>query len=356
MDRLITPRYRATFPELVSQYMFATDGGLETVLIFEKGKDLPEFASFVLLESDAGDGPQTLGSYYLEYMEVACSRGFGVILETATWRASQRWADMIAPSKYPPERLEQLNWQAAQLVHEVRESFLAKHEQQEGGGGRGAVPPILISGSVGPAGDGYRPAELLTAEEARAYHAPQVRALKRSAADFVTGLTLCYAEEAIGLALAANDAGVPVVISFTVETDGALPNGESLASAISRVDAAARVEYFMVNCAHPTHFAPVLTAEAAAEGGGQSSPIWRIRGIKVNASCKSHAELDKSTELDAGDPVQLGAEVAILREQLLAAEKNSRGVEGAGGGGLRVMGGCCGTAAVHIAQIIEQVA
>ena len=140
---------------------------------------------------------------------------------------------------------------------------------------------------------------------------------------------MTYAEEAIDVARAAADVGLPAVVSFTVETDGRLPSGQTLGDAIAQVDATCRVApaYYMVNCAHPTHFANELDADAP----------WRARvhGVRANASRLSHAELDEATELDRGDIEELGALYASLGSMI----------------DLRVVGGCCGTDHEHLATI-----
>ena len=188
----------------------------------------------------------------------------------------------------------------------------------------------MLSGCVGPRGDGYRPEQLMAAEEARAYHTPQIAALAQAGAEMVCAVTMTHVGEAVGVALGAEAAGLPVAISFTVETDGRLPTGEPLGEAIAEVDAAtaAGPAYYMINCAHPTHFADVLRA-----GGGWTA---RVRGLRANASRCSHAELDAATELDAGDPDELAAQYAELRRLLP---------------GLAVLGGCCGTDHRHLAAI-----
>jgi S-methylmethionine-dependent homocysteine/selenocysteine methylase len=165
----------------------------------------------------------------------------------------------------------------------------------------------------------------MTAEEAEAYHAVQIASL--NGADTVTALTMTYADEAIGIVRAARKAGLPVVVSFTVETDGRLPSGQPLGEAIERTDREGP-EYFMVNCAHPDHFADTLDGEWAS----------RIRGLRANASPKSHVELDEAETLDTGDPAELGALYARLRERLPQLE---------------LVGGCCGTDHRHIAAIAE---
>jgi homocysteine S-methyltransferase len=292
---------------------WVTDGGLETDLLFNHGVDLPEFAAFPLVED--ADGRGLLETYYAAYAAVAAAAGAGLVLETPTWRANPDWAAQLG---YSPEQLDAANRAAVTLAEEVRGTATAD--------GISAV----VSGCVGPRGDGYDPGDAMTPEEAERYHAVQIRTFADTTADQVTAVTMTNAEEAIGIVRAAVAAGIPAAISFTVETDGRLPTGQPLHEAIEQVDAATDnvAAYFMVNCAHPTHFAHALKRE-----GG-----WRQRlvGLRANASTKSHAELDEATELDEGDPRDLGAQHAALRDLLPA---------------VTVLGGCCGTDARHVAAI-----
>jgi len=302
--------YRTSLPQLEGD-LFLTDGGIETSLIFHQGLDLPEFAAFVLLDSEAG--VDQLRRYYEPYLALARESSAGFVLESPTWRASPGWAARLELSV---EKLSALNRRAIALMEELRESA--------------GDTPVVISGCVGPQGDGYRPAELLSADAAREYHSTQIGTFADTAADMVTAVTMTYAEEAIGVTQAARDAGLPVVISFTVETDGRLPNGQGLGEATEQVDAATAgaPAYYMINCAHPTHFEDVL---------GAAEP-WRdrIRGLRANASVLSHDELDAMEELDDGDPADLGARYAALRSRLP---------------NLNVVGGCCGTDHRHVAAI-----
>jgi S-methylmethionine-dependent homocysteine/selenocysteine methylase len=304
--------YRESLPQLDGE-LFLTDGGIETVLIFHEGIDLPLFAAFDLLKDDAGT--EKLRSYYSPYVELARERGLGFVLESPTWRASPRWAAELG---YDSDQLAELNRRAIALMEEIR-------AEADGEG-----PPIVISGCVGPQDDGYDPAQRLSVDAAREYHSTQIGTFAGTAADMTTAITMTYVEEATGVALAAADAGIPVVISFTVETDGRLPSGQPLSEAIEQVDAETDQgpAYFMINCAHPTHFEDVL--EPGSRWGA------RIRGLRANASTKSHAELDEATELDAGDPEDLGARYAAIREQLPQ---------------LNVLGGCCGTDHRHVEAI-----
>jgi homocysteine S-methyltransferase len=304
---------QANLPQLGTERLFLTDGGLETVLIFHEGIELPEFASFPLLDDETG--VETLRAYYEPYLEIARDSGSGFILEAPTWRASADWGARLG---YSTERLAAVNRRAISLMEEIR----AAHEEQ--------IDAVVISGCVGPRADAYAPAELMDEREAERYHSDQLQTFSDTAADMATALTLTYAEEAVGVVRAAAAAGLPIVISFTVETDGRLPSGQALDEAIEQVDSqtGAAVAYYMVNCAHPTHFAHVL-----ADGGDS---LKRVAGFRTNASTKSHAELDDSDELDDGDPADLGARHRELRER---CEQ------------LRVVGGCCGTDHRHVSEI-----
>lgn len=304
--------YRNNLPQLGAQ-IFLTDGGLETTLVFVQGIELPAFAAFDLLKDEAGI--HTLREYFNPYLEIAKRYKRGFILETPTWRANPDWATATG---YDQQGLTDANRKAVGLLLEIRDA----HETPD--------TPIVVSGNIGPRGDGYRADKRMSVDEARAYHAVQIGTFAETDADMVCALTLNYVDEAIGVVHAAKDTGMPVAIAFTVETDGRLPDGSSLADAIGRTDEATDggPAYYMINCAHPTHFERVLH-----EGGG-----WRerIRGLRANASKRSHAELDQSPDLDAGDPEELGGQYRKLRGLLPK---------------LTVVGGCCGTDHRHVGSI-----
>jgi S-methylmethionine-dependent homocysteine/selenocysteine methylase len=292
--------------------LFLTDGGIETTLIFHDGLELPLFAAFHLLKDGAGRA--ALRRYYFPYAALARDEGLGFILESPTWRASPDWGEKLG---YSSEALDRANREAIGLMRELRGAFE-----------RGA--PMVISGCVGPRGDGYHPERTMGADEAEAYHARQIRTFAETEADMVTAITMTHTGEAIGVARAAGAAGMPVAISFTLETDGRLPSGETLGDAIAAVDEATgeAPAYFMINCAHPTHFTDVL-----AGAGGWAR---RVRGVRANASKRSHAELDEAQDLDDGDPAELAGEYAALRRLLPE---------------LTVLGGCCGTDHRHVEEI-----
>ena len=307
-------KYRTSLPQLDNK-LYLTDGGIETTLIFHEGLELPDFAAFHLLQTEEGE--KALQKYFRTYAQIAKRFKTGLILESATWRASQDWGARLG---YSPEALADVNRQAIQMLLEIRNEY------------ESGLTPVVISGCLGPRGDGYVPGNVMSAEEAEAYHWAQIETFATSGVDMVTAITMNYVEEAIGITRAAMRANIPVAISFTVETDGNLPTGQTLKSAIEQVDEATSgyPAYFMINCAHPTHFERVV-----AEGGGW---LERIRGVRANASQRSHAELNEAPDLDSGNPVELGDQYAALTKYL------SR---------LNVMGGCCGTDHRHLEQIAE---
>ncbi len=305
-------KYRSHLPQVTGAPIL-TDGGLETTLIFHDGFDLPCFAAFVLLRQQ--DGRAALMRYYGRYAQMSIAQNCGFMLEAPTWRASAAWGDQLG---YDAAELAEANRAAIDLMVSVRESF-------------GTLDlPFVISGNIGPRGDGYVADNLMSVAEAEAYHSAQIAVFADTAADLVTAVTINYVEEAIGIVRAAGKHAMPVVISFTVETDGRLPTGQALGEAIMQADAATgnAPAYYMINCAHPDHF-----REAIAKGDGW---VERIRGIRANASRMSHAELDNADELDAGDPEELGAlyrELFDMMPQLV------------------VLGGCCGTDHRHLEAI-----
>lgn len=308
--------YRHQLPQL-HNHILVCDGGMETTMIYHEGVELPAFASFTLL--DAPDGMDLLRRYYGRYADIARQHKRGLILETPTWRANADWGAQLG---YDCVQLADINRRAISLLEELR-----SHWQSQ-------IQPMVIGGVIGPRGDGYRAHHLMSAAQARDYHGEQMRIFASTAADIVTAYTLNYVDEAVGIVLAARESAMPIAISFTLETDGCLPSGQTLRAAIEQVDAQTGhyPAYFQINCAHPTHFEHIL-----ADAGPW---LDRIRGLRANASRKSHAELDASTTLDAGDPLELGDSYKRLTGPLRK---------------LSLIGGCCGTDHRHVAAMCAAV-
>ncbi len=304
-------KYRTRLPQLADR-LFLTDAGMETFLIFQEGLELPHFAAFDLMKN--AEGIAQVRRYYERFIALAKHRGLGFVLESPTWRANADWAAKLG---YDSTSLAAINRRTIALMAQLRD----EHETPNS--------PIVISGNIGPRGDGYAPDRMMSARAAEAYHAEQVNVFAATEADFVSAFTLNYVNEAIGVARAAKAAGVPMVLSFTVETDGRLPTGQSLKDAIVETDTMTdhAPAYYMLNCAHPTHFDDVLNGEPWTK---------RLRGLRANASMRSHAELDCAPDLDAGDPVALGQQYHALRTRMPQ---------------LTILGGCCGTDHRHVEQI-----
>ena len=306
------PKYRDQLPQL-SGRLFLTDGGLETTLVFHEGVELQHFASFDLLRTKLG--PARIRTYYERYIAIAKQSGVGFVLEAATWRANPDWAAKLG---YSRAELAVANRAAVDLMVKLRDA----HESDR--------TPIVISANIGPRGDGYKIENAMTAAEAEDYHGWQVDIFRDTEADLISAFTINYAEEGIGIARACRKAGIPSVISFTVETDGRLASGQTIREAVEQTDRETgnAPAYYMLNCAHPTHFADAL----------RESEAWiaRLRGLRANASMRSHAELDAAPDLDIGDAVDLGRRYQAVREKF---------------GHICVLGGCCGTDHRHVEQI-----
>ncbi|MES2436279.1 MAG: homocysteine S-methyltransferase family protein [Pseudomonadota bacterium] len=293
----------------IGDQIFLTDGGMETVMVFHEGIDLPQFASFTLL--DSAEGRAALTKYYTAFLDEAATQRAGFVLDTATWRASSGWGQVMG---LEPARIDAINREAVALVQGLR----AERPRQA----------ILINGVIGPHGDAYAPDHVLSAETAQEYHRRQVNVLAAAGVDLISAVTISSLGEAIGIAKAATEVDQPVTLSFTVETDGRLISGMSLADAIHRTDDAtdAAPLWYGINCAHPDHFRDILRGDW----------VNRIGSVRANASRRSHAELDESTELDDGDIAELAQDYHQLLHMLP---------------GLHVLGGCCGTDLRHVAAI-----
>ena len=307
------PKYRENLP-LLNNNIFACYVGMNTELLYRDGIDLPGFASYPLLMNSKHK--KLIRNYYCNLVDLARDQNVGVILDSVTWVASR---DRGAALGFTPSELKSFNIQAIELMAQVRESH--------------GDLPTLLCGQVGPRGDSYAPKDLMITGHAEEYHSEQIETYSITEADLVGGFTFCYPEEASGVVRAAQRFNMPVVISFTVETDGRLPIGMSIQEAIEQVDAETNqgALYFLINCAHPDHL---------SNSFGEGQWLKRLKGVVVNASRCSHAELEVAEKLDDGDPDELGVLVGKLRKQ------NSH---------FNIFGGCCGTNFRHMKRILEEV-
>ncbi len=300
-----------TLLESIQGKLLLTDGGLETVMVFLEGLDLPHFASFTLL--DSADGRDALDRYYLGFLHEAVAQRAGFVLDTATWRASAGWGAVMG---LDAAQIDAVNRAAVAVVTDLRRAHMPPDL------------PILINGVIGPHGDAYAPDQVLSASAAQDYHHRQVAVLAEAGVDLVSAVTISSLGEVVGIAKAAMEVDQPVALSFTVETDGRLISGMSLEAAIDQTDAATNGAplWYGTNCAHPDHFRHILTGDW----------VRRIGSLRANASRQSHAQLDEATVLDDGNAEELAQDYQALLQVLP---------------GLRVVGGCCGTDLRHVAAI-----
>jgi homocysteine S-methyltransferase len=308
-------QYRDQLPQL-SGDLFLTDGGVETDLIFNHGIEIREFAAHTLLPDPVGR--EALANYFRGFLQLANEHGTGYILDSQTWKAHTHWgADLGEDDAF----LRRANEESIAFIAGLREEFTSNDM------------PIVLNAPIGPQGDAYAPEAEVAAEQAEEYHSKQLGWLAATDVDMVSALTFTQSDEAIGAVRAAKNAGLPVVVSFTVETDARLPTGQPLGEAISAVDEAtdSSAAYFMVNCAHPDHFFHVLDG---------SDWTRRIRGLRCNASRLSHAELDECEVLDPGDAEELAGQYRSLFESMPW---------------LNVFGGCCGSDLRHVTKIAAAV-
>lgn len=305
-------KYRDNLPQLGSD-IFVCYTGMDTDLIYNRGIDLPGFASYPLLSNPGHKN--ILREYYSNLIDLAREQSVGVILDSITWAANR---DRGAKLGYTTADLKKFNIDAINLIANVR------NEEDD--------LPTVLCGQVGPRGDGYVISDLMTTHEAEDYHSEQIEVYSNTEADLVSASTICYAEEAAGVVRAAQRFDMPVAISFTVETDGRLPTGMPVREAIEQVDAESSESalYFLINCAHPDHFTSIFDDEPWMQ---------RLRGVVANASRCSHAELEVAKELDDGDPKELGIQVGGLRKRYSH---------------FNILGGCCGSDLRHMKHIIQE--
>jgi len=308
--------YRGGLPQL-SDDLFLMAAGLETELMFKHGVEIPGFATHALLPD-----PKVrdfIAGYYRRFIDLAHDQEAGFVLGSQTWKAHMHWADEQGVTE---DELRAANHDSVAFIAGLRDEY------------SGETGPIVLEGVIGPRGDAYAPDYVITPDEAEAYHARQIAWLAETQVDMVSAYTLTQSDEAIGIVRAAQAADVPVVISFTLETDGCLPSGQSLQGAITAVDQAtgSGATYFMVNCTHPDHFSHVFEDQDWSR---------RIRGVCCNASRKSHAELNQSETLDDGNPVEFGAQHKAMQDK---------------SPWLNVFGGCCGCDLRHVTEIAHALA
>ncbi len=306
-----------TFPPQRPGVQYLTEGGQETEILYKYGYDLPHFAMLPLL--DDGRAMAELHGMYERYLDTAAAHGFGVLMAGMDYRASPDWAELLG---YSPATLEDMQLRAIGFLRDVAKPYVDE------------LPAVLIAGIVGPRGDAYTLDQRMSVEQAQDYHSTQIATLARAEVDLVEAMTFNSVPEAVGVARAAADVGLPASIAFTLDSNHRLHSGPSLREAIESVDAAcgdARPAFYGINCSHPLEFLPAI------EPG---SWFDRVRCLRPNAAMMDKIALCSLGHLESGDPVDLGRRMGAIAKQYPHID---------------IWGGCCGTWETHLDQIARSV-
>jgi S-methylmethionine-dependent homocysteine/selenocysteine methylase len=306
----------AGFPEPQPGVLYLTEGGQETELMYKHGHELPEFAMYPLLDDRRAVADLT--DMYTRYLEIAAEHGFVALVGGLDYRASPDWASKLEISR---DGLAELQLRSIDFLRDVARPFQRQ------------IPRILIVGIVGPRGDAYGQNRTITAEEAEDYHGVQIETLRQADVDLVSAMTFNNIPEGVGVARAAAKAGMPLSLSFMVDSAGRLLTGPSLKDAVEAVDEQAgdaRPDFYGINCAHPVEFEPALVAGPWIE---------RIRSLRPNASMAEKQALCQIGHLEAGDPESLGAHMGALARRFPHID---------------IWGGCCGTWDDHLRAVAQQ--
>lgn len=307
----------ASFPAQRDGVFYLTEGGQETEIQYRHGHDLPEFAMYPLLENEAAMAD--LKAMYARVLDAAAEHDFVAMISGLDYRASPDWGEKLG---YSRESLSDALLQSIAFLRDVARPY------------EGQISQIMCGGMVGPRGDAYALNRTITAEEAEDYHSVQLEVLKRANVDFVSAVTFNNIPEAVGVARAGARLGVPLNVSFTLDSNHRLQSGPSLKEAIESVDAQAgdaKPDYYGINCSHPLEFEPAL------EPGDW---MLRVRSLRPNASAKDKIDLCKIGHIEDGDPVDLGQRMGGLARRYPHID---------------VWGGCCGTWAPHLNEIARNV-
>ena len=279
----------AEFPSQRDGVLYLTEGGQETEILYRHGHELPEFAMYPLL--DNAQAMSDLESMYRAILDVAAEHGFAALISGLDYRASPDWGEKLG---YSRTGLADAVEQSIAFLRDVSRPY------------QGQIDQILISGMLGPRGDAYSLNRTITANEAEEYHSFQLEILKRAGVDIAGAVTFNNIPEAIGVARAAARIGVPLAISFTLDSSNRLQSGPTLKEAVEAVDAEtgdARPDFYGINCSHPLEFEPAL------EPGDW---IFRLRSLRPNASARDKMELCAIGHLEEGDPADLGERMGTL--------------------------------------------
>ncbi|MEM7195060.1 MAG: homocysteine S-methyltransferase family protein [Pseudomonadota bacterium] len=306
-----------TFPKQEPGIYYITEAGIETEIMYKWGYELPHFAMFPLL--DNAEAAETIRSMYRRYLDVVARYGHNALIGGFDYRASPDWGTKLG---YSAASLADANIASIEFLRDVASEY--DHQ----------IPNALFAGYIGPRGDAYLGKGGMDRTEAMDYHSVQLSTLKTAKVDLAWAVTLNNPIEAIGICEAARAIGLPVAISFSLDSAHCLNTGISLAEAIRQVDLETKgyPEFFSLNCSHPVEFNPALTGDSWTR---------RLRSIRPNAAKMDKISLCKLGHLEEGDPIELGTMMADVQTRYPH---------------LDIWGGCCGTCEVHLEEIISRLA
>ena len=308
---------RRRFPAQTPGTLYLTEGGQETELMYRHGFELPEFAMFPLLDNPSA--VDVMRGMYQGYLDVAARHGCVALMGGLDYRASPDWGRKIGLTE---QRLVDYQQRSIDFLRDVAAPYASR------------LPGVMIVGVIGPRGDAYSLNQTITADEAEAYHSFQLEGLKAAGVDLAMAMTFNNVPEAVGVSRAAARIGLPLEVSFTLDSNHRLKSGPTLKSAIETVDfqtAEDRPDFYGINCSHPFEFSPAL------EPG---TWLRRIRSLRPNAAMMEKQSLCTLGHLEEGDPEALGALMGMLA-------RNYPHID--------MWGGCCGTWEKHLGHIAANV-
>jgi S-methylmethionine-dependent homocysteine/selenocysteine methylase len=259
-------------------------------------------------------GSAALIELWSEYAQIAHRHGLPLLATTPTRRANR---ERVSASRFDQSIIRD----NVALLRGLQEQSSAE---------------VYAGGLMGCRGDAYRPTDVLSAAEARSFHAWQADLFAAAGADFLFAGIMPALPEAVGMARAMSDTGLPYIISFMIRHDGRLPDGTTIHDAIQAIDVAvdARPECYMANCVHPAVLYEALSQPFNSTG----LVAERFSGVQANASRLAPEELDDACDLESSDAVLLAEDMIRLRDDMQ----------------LRVFGGCCGTDGGHLEEIARR--
>lgn len=305
-----------TFPR-EDGILYLTEGGTETEVIYRHGHELRDFAMFELMNKP--EAVRDMENMYRRYLDKAAQYGFSALMSGFDYRASPDWGAKLG---YSAEGLREMQHKCIDFLRGVSRAY----EDQ--------IERIAIAGCIGPKGDAYSLNRDITAEEAEDYHATQCETLRDCGVDLIWAATINNIPEAVGISRAAARVGLPVNMSFTLDSSHKLKSGPSLKEAIEATDTeagAARPDSYGINCSHPLEFEPAL------EPGDWAR---RLRSLRPNAAKMDKVSLCKLGHIEEGDPEELGQMMGDLAKRYPDID---------------IWGGCCGTWDKHFDRIAHYV-